>query len=203
MVDVHSPEKRSHNMSCVRSRGNKTTELKFVAILKSEGITGWRRHYRLFGHPDFVFPKQRIAVFVDGCFWHSCPHRCKPPPRNNEFWNTKIEGNRKRDRLMTRKLRSRGWIVVRIWEHDLRVGARAAVRRIQTVCGQSVPQSQQSTPEEQILAYVREKGSIGNSECQALLAIDDKRAWYLLKKLADNGILSPIGRGNGRRYGSA
>ena len=80
MADVHTPEKRSFNMSRVRCRGNKTTELVFVAILKSERITGWRRRYRIFGRPDFVFPKERIAVFVDGCFWHGCPRRCKPAP---------------------------------------------------------------------------------------------------------------------------
>ena len=80
MADVHTPEKRSFNMSRVRCRGNKTTELVFVAILKSERITGWRRRYRIFGRPDFVFPKERIAVFVDGCFWHGCPRQLQAVP---------------------------------------------------------------------------------------------------------------------------
>ena len=122
MVDVHSPERRSYNMSRVRSRGNKTTELRFVVILRAEGIKGWRRRYRVFGRPDFVFPKERVAVFVDGCFWHGCRRRCKPLPRNNEFWKTKIEANRRRDRIVSRELRNRGWTVIRVWEHDLKRG---------------------------------------------------------------------------------
>ena len=134
MADVHNPETRSYNMSRVRSRGNKTTELKFISILRSKGITGWRRHYRLLGQPDFVFPKKRVAVFVDGCFWHGCRRGCKPLPRSNEFWKKKIEGNRRRDRIVSRELRDRGWTVIRIWEHDLRGAARAAVRRIRTAC---------------------------------------------------------------------
>jgi DNA mismatch endonuclease (patch repair protein) len=125
-------------MSRVRSRGNKTTELKLITILKSEGITGWRRRYRVFGQPDFVFPKERIAVFVDGCFWHGCRRGCKPLPRDNEFWKRKIEGNCRRDRIVNRKLRNRNWTVMRIWEHDLKGEAREAIRRIRMLFSKPV-----------------------------------------------------------------
>ncbi len=73
MADVFSKSKRSKVMAAIRSKGNKDTELRLAFILRAYGIKGWRRHYPLPGKPDFVFPKQRLAVFVDGCFWHSCP----------------------------------------------------------------------------------------------------------------------------------
>ncbi len=69
--------------------------------------------------PDFVFPKLRIAVFVDGCFWHGCPIHATQPKQNAEFWSQKIAANQTRDRLVTRQLRARGWRVLRLWEHEL------------------------------------------------------------------------------------
>ena len=107
-------------MSRVRSKGNFSTELRLVALFRKEGITGWRRSYPLFGKPDFVFPKLRLAVFVDGCFWHGCPVHGTLPRSNQAFWRTKLERNATRDRLVTRTLRARGWRVLRIWHHALK-----------------------------------------------------------------------------------
>lgn len=72
------------------------------------------------GCPDFVFVDRRIAVFVDGCFWHGC-RRCARnlPHSRQEFWSNKIDRNRKRDRAINRRLRADGYIVIRIWEHSL------------------------------------------------------------------------------------
>ncbi len=70
--------------------------------------------------PDFVFPKLRIAVFVDGCFWHGCPLHATRPKQNADFWSAKIAANQARDRLVTRRLRAAGWRVLRLWEHELR-----------------------------------------------------------------------------------
>ena len=78
----------------------------------------------LFGKPDFTFRAQRVAVFVDGCFWHGCPKHGTRPRHNRAFWQRKLSGNRARDRKVNRALRAQGWRVVRIWEHDLRNGAR-------------------------------------------------------------------------------
>lgn len=130
MTDVHDPATRSFNMSKVRSSGNHSTELKLRTLLRSHHISGWRRGYPLFGKPDFVFPKNRLAVFVDGCFWHGCKRNCRPAPSNNEFWRKKIEANIRRDRLVTRELRKKGWTVLRIWEHELRSQRDAPIRRI-------------------------------------------------------------------------
>ena len=80
------------------------------------------------GRPDFVFPRQRLAVFVDGCFWHGCPKHSNMPANNRAFWMKKLTGNQTRDRLVTRTLRKNGWRVLRIWEHELKKPARALAR---------------------------------------------------------------------------
>lgn len=80
MADVFDKEKRSSIMQCVRSKGNKSTEIKLIQVFAENGITGWRRNYQVKGHPDFVFPKRKIAVFVDGCFWHGHDCRNTRPP---------------------------------------------------------------------------------------------------------------------------
>lgn len=77
-------------MSRVRSRGNAATEGRLIRLFRRYGITGWRRGYRLFGTPDFVFPKLRLALFVDGCFWHCCPQHSTHPAGNATFWAAKL-----------------------------------------------------------------------------------------------------------------
>lgn len=119
MADVLTPEQRRRSMSANRSKGNRTTELALVRLLRELHITGWRRHLELLGHPDFTFRARRVVVFVDGCFWHGCPRCYVRPSTNRGYWNRKVTANRLRDRNQTRKLRSMGWTVVRIWEHEL------------------------------------------------------------------------------------
>ena len=116
-------------MSRIRSRGNKDTELALARLFRAHGITGWRRQVQIRNsefviqnfkvRPDFVFPKLRLAVFVDGCFWHACPQHATKPRNNAAFWRRKLAANKARDRLVTRALRQRGWRVLRIWEHEL------------------------------------------------------------------------------------
>jgi DNA mismatch endonuclease (patch repair protein) len=119
MSDVFTREKRSAVMARIRGSGNKDTELRLIALMRAVRITGWRRNSTLIGKPDFVFPKLRLAVFVDGCFWHGCPIHATQPKQNAEFWLTKIARNQVRDRLVSRTLRKTGWRVLRIWEHEL------------------------------------------------------------------------------------
>lgn len=119
MADVFTKAKRSAVMSLIRCSGNKDTELRLIGIFKAHGITGWRRGYPIVGKPDFVFPKIRLAVFVDGCFWHACPKHFRLPRSRREFWAQKISRNQDRDRLVNLTLRKSGWKVVRIWEHAL------------------------------------------------------------------------------------
>lgn len=120
MPDIFSKAKRSEVMSRIKGRGNKDTELALIAIFRRHGITGWRRHEKLFGKPDFVFRQERVAVFVDGCFWHACPQHKTQPKANKAFWARKLGANKARDRLVSNTLRAKGWRVLRIWEHALR-----------------------------------------------------------------------------------
>jgi len=119
MADVHTKAQRSFNMSRIKS-GKTTPELKFKALLKQSGIKGFRERIKnIPGKPDFYFPKQGIAIFIDGCFWHKCKKCFKEPSSNSAFWYKKITANTTRDRKITRLLINRGLHVVRIWEHDL------------------------------------------------------------------------------------
>lgn len=137
-TDTLSIAKRSEIMRAVRSRGNKATELALVRLFRANRITGWRRGATLPGSPDFIFRRQRLAVFVDGCFWHGCPQHCRMPRGNRRYWDQKIAGNKMRDRLVTRTLRRAGWRVLRIWEHELAKKDEARlVRRIERALGLS------------------------------------------------------------------
>jgi DNA mismatch endonuclease (patch repair protein) len=107
-------------MSRIRGRGNRSTEHAMAVLLRTQRITGWRRHpAKVFGRPDFYFPKPRIALFLDGCFWHACRRCFRMPAHNRSFWEEKIRRNRLRDRLVARTLRVDGIRVLRLWEHDL------------------------------------------------------------------------------------
>jgi len=120
-MDTVSGQRRSEIMSAVRGRGNRSTEWRLRAALVRCGIRGWKLHYPLLpGNPDFAFPRERLAVFVDGCFWHGCPRCGRQPKTNREFWRTKILGNVARDRRKRAHLRRLGWRVIRVWEHDFK-----------------------------------------------------------------------------------
>jgi len=114
-------------MSRIRGRGNESTEKKLVALFRKHGINGWRRHItRLrpggglrYIRPDFTFPRSRVIVFVDGCFWHSCPECSRPPKTNHAYWLPKLSANVQRDESATLVLTASGWKVFRIWEHAL------------------------------------------------------------------------------------
>ena len=131
-MDTVSKEKRSEMMSKIRSKGNSSTELRLIALFREYGITGWRRNSTLTGHPDFVFPSCRLAVFVDGCFWHGCKLCTKNrlPKSNRKFWRAKIERNIKRDREVTKQLSSAGYKVVRIRECMLKKSPKPQIKRI-------------------------------------------------------------------------
>lgn len=135
-------------MSLIRGRGNRDTELRLIKIFREHGVIGWRRHQPIFGKPDFIFPALKLAVFVDGCFWHGCPQHGTKPKNNAAFWSAKIAANRARDTCVTRTLRRSGWRVLRLWEHELRPkNARrllARLRRYFTISSKSPPQSRRA-----------------------------------------------------------
>lgn len=120
MADVYDQQKRSALMASIRSQGNRSTELRLVELLRRSKIKGWRRHQDLPGRPDFIFRDQHVAIFVDGCFWHGCS-RCRSiPSTRRRFWKDKISSNQRRDKVVAKQLRTDGWIVLRVWEHELK-----------------------------------------------------------------------------------
>ena len=120
MADVFDKATRSAVMRKVRSKGNKSTEIRLIEIFAEQGIKGWLRNYPVKGHPDFVFLKRQIAVFVDGCFWHGHDCRNTRPKQNEQFWTAKRQKNMARDKAITELFERRGWMVLRIWECELK-----------------------------------------------------------------------------------
>jgi len=125
MAEVHTPEIRRYNMSCIRSKDTKP-ELLVRKYLFSKGLRFRKNDKRYPGHPDIVFPKYRTIVFVNGCFWH-CHDGCKEfsiPEANPEYWIPKLERNRNRDAANIETLKHNGWNVIIVWECELKKAVR-------------------------------------------------------------------------------
>ena len=128
-MDKYDKATRSKMMAAVRSKGNRSTELRLVTLLRQHRLRGWRRHYPVPGTPDFCWPRRRVALFVDGCFWHGCP-RCRRAPKSNRaYWDAKVAVNMRRDKRVARVLRGQGWTVLRVWE--CQIEKPATIRRVE------------------------------------------------------------------------
>lgn len=124
---------RRANMRAIRSRGNRSTEVRLRAAIVCRGIRGWTLHpNEVFGVPDFFFEKRRVAIFVDGCFWHGCPLCGHVPKTNTEYWVKKINRNRARDNVVNVTLAASSFSVVRLWECEIRTALPDCVDRIVT-----------------------------------------------------------------------
>jgi DNA mismatch endonuclease (patch repair protein) len=130
MTDVFSKQERSAIMRAVKSKENKSTELALIKLFKKYEIKGWRRNCKISGNPDFVFPKYRIAVFTDGCFWHGHDCRNTKPASNQNYWKRKIDKNMERDRQVTEQMMWKKWSVIRIWECEIKSGAQEKIEEI-------------------------------------------------------------------------
>jgi DNA mismatch endonuclease (patch repair protein) len=118
-MDRVDKETRSQVMSTVRSKNTRLEE-KLIAILENADLTGFARYAAgLPGTPDVAFMEERVAVFLDSCFWHGCPKHLRRPSSNTDYWQSKIEKNIRRDRRQRAALRRTGWSAIRVWEHDL------------------------------------------------------------------------------------
>lgn len=130
MADVLTKEQRSYNMSRIKGKDTKP-EIQLRKLLYKKEIRGYRIHYKLPGKPDLVFPKYKLAVFVDGCFWHKCPKCFKTPETNKDFWMAKINKNAQRDKKINKILKKKGWTILRFWEHNLkRKGIKTCLNKI-------------------------------------------------------------------------
>ncbi len=117
MTDVHTKKQRSYNMSRIKASETKA-ELKLKPFMKLLGFAYQPK--KITGKPDFANRRQKIAVFVDGCFWHKCPEHYKEPKSNKKFWKEKINKNVERDKQTTKRLKKDGWKVIRVWEHKIK-----------------------------------------------------------------------------------
>ena len=117
-------EATRHSMQANKSKDTKP-ELKVRQALRAAGLTGYRLHWKKApGKPDVCFPGRRVAIFMNGCYWHRCPHCALPMPRHNvDFWEAKFARNQERDARDQALLAAEGWTVVVIWECELK-GAR-------------------------------------------------------------------------------
>lgn len=128
---------RSLIMSKIRSKGNHSTERRLRSALMRAGIKGWRIHTKTVkGTPDFYFPGDALAVFVDGCFWHGCPSCYRRPHSRRKYWDSKLARNIERDRRVDEALRLLGTSVLRVWEHEILGNIPDVLNRIESVLNQ-------------------------------------------------------------------
>jgi len=119
MADNLTPEHRKKAMRAVKSKGTKPERILF-SMLAGMHLNGWKKNVdNLTGKPDVVFYKNKVAIFVDGCFWHGCSICKKIPDSNKEYWQRKINRNIELSKEYTFILEDEGWIVIRLWEHQL------------------------------------------------------------------------------------
>lgn len=138
MPDNLSPKDRRKTMRAIKSKGTSPERILW-AMLAGMRLKGWRKNAAdVFGKPDVVFDEKRVAIFVDGCFWHGCPV-CQRgiPETNRKYWLKKIERNQQRAREVTATLQQAGWIVLRFWEHELKQDIDVVRQKLKKALGNS------------------------------------------------------------------
>ncbi len=128
-MDVHTKEQRSYNMSQIKWKNTKP-ELKLRKLLWNNGIRGYRLNAKLPGRPDIYFPKKKLAIFVDGCFWHKCPKCYVRPKTRKKFWDEKIKSNIVRDRKNNLKFKRMGIVVIRLWQHEINQSHSSCINKV-------------------------------------------------------------------------
>lgn len=123
---------RSENMAAIKRRDT-SPELLLRRFLWASGIRGYRVDAKLLGHPDLYFPRARLAIFIDGCFWHGCPDHFSAPKSNHAYWGPKIAGNQSRDVSVNQNLKGQGIRVVRFWTHEVEDNLSEVAARIEVL----------------------------------------------------------------------
>lgn len=149
-MDRMTKKQRSECMSRI---GGKNTNLEHVfrKHIRAFGVKGYRSYAKIPGRPDLYFPNHKLAIFVDGCFWHGCPRCASFPATNKKFWKEKIEGNKKRDKAVNMKLRKLGIRVIRFWGHDIKKSPDGCVKKLRNFVAK--PRLMNSKPSKIIIKY--------------------------------------------------
>lgn len=129
MADVLTKKQRSYNMSQIKSKDTRP-ELYLRKVLLINKIRNFKTNYNLPGKPDLVFTKNKLAVFIDGCFWHKCPKCFVRPVTRSKFWEEKIKNNVRRDKQINKVILSLGWQILRFWEHEINRNPGKVVKKI-------------------------------------------------------------------------
>ncbi|HEX4463336.1 MAG TPA: very short patch repair endonuclease [Solirubrobacterales bacterium] len=144
MTDTRTPEQRRRIMAAVKGK-NTAPEVALRRALHAAGVRGWRNHYKpAAGTPDLAWPALRVAIFVDGAFWHGHPSRHKPG-RSGAYWDEKIAKNVERDRRVDAELEAEGWMVLRVWDFEVRKELPAVVERTLAVLRTRLPAESPAT----------------------------------------------------------
>ena len=143
-MDTLSKKQRSWNMSRIR-RKNTSPEIRFRRFLSIRGVRGYRLDATILGRPDLYFPRLKLAVFIDGCFWHRCPACFIRPKTNRSFWTPKIRKNVARDRKVTRMLQKQGFVVLRFWEHETEADLDRCYNKFIRLYGRNTDQIQKKS----------------------------------------------------------
>lgn len=128
-MDVLTKVQRRKNMQNIRSTGTKPERL-IMGELKKRKVYFAANVKNITGKPDIVFKRKKVAVFIDSDFWHGHPKYGHIPKSNTEYWEKKIEYNRKRDKKNNKALREKGWKVIRIWEHEIKKDLNKCIIKI-------------------------------------------------------------------------
>jgi DNA mismatch endonuclease (patch repair protein) len=132
-------------MRAVKGRGNRTTEVKFRFLLVRGKVRGWKlAPADIPGRPDFFFPQEQVAVFVDGCFWHGCRVCGHVPSTNRPYWQLKLQRTQQRDARTNSELERAQIAVLRFWEHELKDDPNACLSRLTALLKSRAPRRRKS-----------------------------------------------------------
>ena len=131
----NSSPQRSKTMAAIHSKDTKPEVLLRKALWKME-VRGYRKYPKIPGKPDLLFPRQKLIVFMDGCFWHGCPHHLRIPKGNPDYWPSKIKRNMERDQEINQALEHMGFRVLRIWEHEVTTDIGGVIQLIKNTLDQ-------------------------------------------------------------------
>ncbi len=128
-MDKVSKEKRSEIMRRVKSRET-AIEISFRKLLWNKGVRYRKNSSEYYGKPDIVVSPRKLVVFLDSCFWHGCRKHLRMPEQNRSYWEDKIRRNKQRDQNVSNYYKSKGWKIIRIWEHQLRNNQPKSINRV-------------------------------------------------------------------------